>query len=109
MRGGGHPTDPGYGEDAPERFGTLTDAAGNATRAPTERGDYRAFYAGMVRAIADGAHPPVAAADAVDPLRLIERGRQSAHEGRSLAFGSSPCVRACSRRSSPVPGRNRAR
>src|SRR3546814_13859893 len=66
LRGGGHPTDPGYGEDAPERFGTPPDAAGNATRAPTERGDYPAFHARLVPPVANGAAaPPHGAASAV--------------------------------------------
>lgn len=87
MRAGARPADPGYGQDMPELFGTLTDAAGNATRVPTEHGDYRAFYEGMAHAIADGAPPPVAAADAIDGLRLIEFARRSAAQGRRVAIG----------------------
>ncbi len=87
MRGGRRPADPGFGEDAPALFGTLTDAAGAATRVPTERGDYRAFYAGVARAIAEGASSPVAPDDAIDGLRLIELARRSAAEGRRIAIG----------------------
>jgi scyllo-inositol 2-dehydrogenase (NADP+) len=87
MRNGGRPADPGYGEDRPEFFGTLTDVESAATRIPTERGDYRAFYEGAVRTIVQGAPPPVAPADAIDGLRLIELARRSAAEGRRIAIG----------------------
>lgn len=87
MRGGRRPADPGYGEDAPALFGTLTDAGGGAARVPTERGDYRAFYRGVARAIAGGAPTPVAPADAIAGLRLIEAARRSAAEGRRIAIG----------------------
>jgi scyllo-inositol 2-dehydrogenase (NADP+) len=87
MRDGGRPADPGYGEDAPELFGILTDAAGEVMRVPTERGDYRAFYEGVARAILDGAPPPVAPAEAIAGLQLIALARQSAAEGRRIAIG----------------------
>ncbi|HVJ00226.1 MAG TPA: oxidoreductase [Sphingomonas sp.] len=87
LRDGRRPADPGYGEDDPALYATLTDAAGTTTRVPTERGDYRTFYAGIVRAIEEGAPPPVAPADAIDALRLIEIARQSAAHGRRIAIG----------------------
>ncbi|MCM8730527.1 oxidoreductase [Hephaestia sp. GCM10023244] len=86
MRDGRRPIDPGYGMDAPDAFGTLTNADGTTIRVATESGDYRHFYAGIVRAIRDGAPPPVAPADAVATLRLIECARRSAIEGRRITI-----------------------
>jgi scyllo-inositol 2-dehydrogenase (NADP+) len=83
LRAGGAPTDPGYGEEAPDAWGTLTTAAGSE-RVPTERGDWRRFYAGVADAILTGAPPPVAAAEALDGLHLIALARRSAAEGRTL-------------------------
>ena len=80
------PADPGYGEDVPDCYGTLTDPAGAARRIATERGDYRRFYEGMAGAILTGAPPPVDPADAVISLRLIALARQSAAEGRRIAI-----------------------
>ena len=87
MRGGRRPAEPGYGEDAREFFGTLTPANGAETRVPTEQGDYRAFYEGAANAIAGRGPLPVAPADAIDGLRLIELARRSAAEGRWIAIG----------------------
>jgi scyllo-inositol 2-dehydrogenase (NADP+) len=87
MRAGHRPDDPGFGEDSPESFGTLTDCEGRAHRVPTEPGNYRRYYAGIADALLDGAPPPVDPADAVTGLRLIELARRSAAEGRRLAIG----------------------
>ena len=83
MRGGAHPDNPGFGEDPSETFGTLT-LDGEVSRIPTERGEYRHFYAGIAAAILDGEPPPVDPADAVAGLRLIALARQSAAEGRRI-------------------------
>jgi scyllo-inositol 2-dehydrogenase (NADP+) len=39
----------------------------------TERGDYGAFYRGLVAAVRDGAPPPVAADDGVRVIEILER------------------------------------
>lgn len=44
-------------------------------------GDWPAFYAGVARAIRDGAPPPVDPWDAVTVLRILEAARRSAAEG----------------------------
>jgi scyllo-inositol 2-dehydrogenase (NADP+) len=57
-----------------------------------ERGDYAAFYAGVVRWLRDGAPPPVAPEDAVAGLRVLEAARLSAAEERVVEL--SPPARA---------------
>ncbi|WP_353205668.1 oxidoreductase [Sphingomonas sp.] len=84
LRDGHPPTTPGFGEDAPEAYGTLTDAAGTALRIVSARGDWRRYYAGVVAAIAEGAPPPVPARDALAVMELIAVARRSAAEGRRL-------------------------
>lgn len=85
LRAGGSPGGPGYGEEPPERWGVLTDAAGRATPTPTARGDWRRFYAGVADALA-GAPPPVDPEDAALGLDLLELARASAAAGRELLF-----------------------
>ena len=82
LRGGYPPTTPGFGEDAPEAFGTLTDTAGTALRIVSARGDWRRYYSGVVAAIAEGAPPPVPARDALAVMELIAVARRSADERR---------------------------
>mgnify|MGYP000849037781 CR=1 FL=1 len=65
------PLDVAWGEEAPERWGTLTQD--NQDRAiETERGDYPAFYRLLANALLEGAPLPVEAAEALATLRLIE-------------------------------------
>lgn len=85
LRAGGTPADPGFGVETPDLYGVLTDADGRAGPVASERGDWRAFYAGVARAIRDGAPAPVPAAEALAVLRLIDAARRSAADGRVLA------------------------
>ena len=85
LRAGMTPGAPGYGEEPPARYGTLTEPSGKTYQITTERGDYRRFYEGVAAAIRNGAPPPVDPADAIAGLDLIDRARQSSAEGRRLA------------------------
>jgi scyllo-inositol 2-dehydrogenase (NADP+) len=75
---------PGFGDDAEQFYGVLTIAGSPPARIRTEPGDWRPFYAGVAAAIAGGAPPPVDPMDAVAGLDLIEAGRRSAEEGRTV-------------------------
>ncbi|MFZ5748420.1 MAG: oxidoreductase [Pseudomonadota bacterium] len=86
LRAGGRPGDPGYGVEDAAIHGTLTRADGTIETVVSQAGAYRGFYAAMAEAIANGAPPPVAPADAVAGLRLIEAARVSAREGRRIAL-----------------------
>ena len=75
---------PGFGQESEQFYGLLSIAGSAAEHIPTEPGDWRPFYAGVVAAIAGGAPPPVDPLDAVAGLEIIESGRRSAEEGRTL-------------------------
>lgn len=75
LRRGERPLAERWGADSPEQYGTL-GAGDDLRRIPTERGDYGAFYAGVVRAMRDGAPPPVDISDAITTIEIIERARE---------------------------------
>jgi scyllo-inositol 2-dehydrogenase (NADP+) len=79
LKAGRRPGDPGFGEDAPELWGTLSDGA-STTRVPTALGVYTQFYAGIRAMLRENAPPPVNAADSVAGLRIIEASYRSAEE-----------------------------
>jgi len=85
VRAGGRVTDPGHGVEDPSIHGVLTLGDGTRETLPSERGDYRRFYAGVAQAIATGGPPPVDPADALAGLRLIALARRSAAEGVRIA------------------------
>jgi len=81
LRAGEQAGGPGWGEEPPERWGTLSD--GQTQRAvKSEPGAYQTFYERMVRCLRDGAPPPVDPEDAVRGLEIIEAARRSAAERR---------------------------
>ena len=85
LRAGGRPNTAGWGEDPPDHWGILSD--GVTPRAvPSMRGAYQEFYAGMVRALRDGAPLPVDPQDAVAGLEIIEAAQRSSAERRVIAL-----------------------
>ena len=82
---GRRPGDAGWGQDAPERWGTVGDGD-RVKSVPTERGAYEQFYEGVVRTLRDGAEPPVAAADAIAGLEIVEAAYQSADDRRVISL-----------------------
>jgi predicted dehydrogenase len=54
----------------------------------TEPGRYVAFYAGVARAIADGAPPPVAVEEAIAVLEVLEAARASSAGGTAITLPS---------------------
>jgi predicted dehydrogenase len=85
LRAGADPSDPGFGEESADRWGTFTDG-GQARVVPTLPGSYRAFYDGVLRALGTGGRPPVEPADAVRTLRVIEAARRAAAAGTTVAL-----------------------
>jgi predicted dehydrogenase len=77
LRQGGDPRQDGFGEEAEADWGVLDDGA-RPRPVRTEPGAYRAFYAGLVRSVRDGAPPPVDPADAVAGLEIIAAARRLA-------------------------------
>ena len=68
---GARPGRAGWGEDAPERWGTL-GAGDDMVRVPTERGAYQEFYARLAAALTSNAPLPVDTAHAVRTLDVID-------------------------------------
>jgi len=81
---GGHPlTDPEWGIEAEERWGTLHTASG-AEPVPSERGDYSDYYRALHASIADAAPLLVTPKEAVHTVEILDAARTSALEGRSV-------------------------
>ncbi len=78
---GMRPRDPGFGEEPPERWGTLLGSDGADAAVPTVRGDYRGYYEGLRDAVRGVADPPVDPADSVRGLRILEAAERSARSG----------------------------
>ncbi|HEX4681623.1 MAG TPA: Gfo/Idh/MocA family oxidoreductase [Gemmatimonadaceae bacterium] len=72
LRRGEQPGGVNWGRDTPDAYGLL-GVGEDASRVPTARGDYGAFYRHVVEAIRNGAPPPVDIADAIATLEIIER------------------------------------
>ncbi len=78
LRAGARPNDPGFGDDASERYGSL--GAGDAIdTVPTERGAYRDFYIALAASLRSGAPLPVDPDDAVKVLEIIDTIRERMH------------------------------
>ena len=77
---------PGNHVEDPANYGVLIAGDGTRETIPTRQGDYRLFYSGVAKAIAEGAPPPVTAGDAILGLKLIELARKSSAEGRRLSL-----------------------
>jgi len=89
LRDGAMPGIDGWGVDgAPGRLlradadGTIVEVA---SPSPTPPGDYREFYAGVRNAIRGDAPPPVTLDEALDVMRVLQAGIDSAASGRVVA------------------------
>jgi predicted dehydrogenase len=71
LRSGARPDRPGWGEDPPDRWGTL-GAGNDLTRVPTERGAYPEFYVQLAAALTSNAPVPVNPTDALRTLTVID-------------------------------------
>ena len=83
LRAGRLPTEPGWGLEPREAWGRLGNVHGTEP-VETLPGAYQDFYAGVAASILDGAPPPVALADAVTGLRIIEAARESARQRQAV-------------------------
>ncbi len=95
---GGTPADVGWGVEAAEDAGILTTTGGDRAIV-SERGDWTAFYRGVADAVRTGAPPPVALADAIETVRLLEAADRSARR-REVVDTASPGNRTDERETS---------
>ncbi len=83
LRAGGTPADPGWGQVPPSRYGRL--GTPDSTRPePTIPGAYQEFYAAVARSLRGEEPPPVALADAITGLEIIEAAQTSARTGDAV-------------------------
>ena len=85
LRAGVRPGGDAWGVEPADAWGTL-GAGDEVRRMPTERGNYGAFYEGFVRAVRGDGPPPIAMADAIAALEVIEAARESARERRVVVI-----------------------
>lgn len=83
LRAGRRPDQPGFANDPPDRWGRLLRGDGGEP-VPSIPGRWSEFYLGVRDAIRNGTPPPVAAADAIAGLAVVDAARESARQG-SLA------------------------
>jgi predicted dehydrogenase len=79
LRAGRTPREEGWGLTAPESYGQVGTPEA-ARPVATEPGAYQEFYAGVGRALRGEAPPPVALADAVTGLEVIEAAIRSSQD-----------------------------
>jgi scyllo-inositol 2-dehydrogenase (NADP+) len=85
LRDGLRPDDEDFGLEPREQWGKI-GAGDEARPVPTLPGDYRRFYAGVLRAVREEASPPVSPREAVASLAIIEAARKSATQHRVIAL-----------------------
>ena len=75
---------PGFGDDPESEWGTLQILDEDPRRIPTERGDYRGYYANVRDALLGKAPLAVTPEQAWRTTKLVELARQSSKEQRTL-------------------------
>lgn len=86
LRAGRCPGGDDWGVEPAAQWGQL-GIDGELRDVPSEPGAYQEFYAGVERALRDGAPPPVDPLDAVAALEVLAAARTSAAEGRVVSLG----------------------
>ena len=77
LHAGVTPSSSGWGESPPSQWGTM-GVGDDTVVVQTEPGAYGRFYEGVAAALRDGSPPPVAPADALITLEVIDAARRSA-------------------------------
>lgn len=83
LAGGARPVDPGFGEVAPEFYGTLTEHTSEGpvtTSVPTEPGNYAEFYRLAAAAIRGDGPEPIPPAEAIAVVDVLERVTRPHHD-----------------------------
>ena len=75
-----------WGQAPADRWGSV-GAGDDIQPVPTERGDYRRYYQGIVASLRQGASPPVAPEEAIRTLTVLDAARASAAQGQVVALG----------------------
>lgn len=87
LKRGAKPGDPGWGEDRPEQYGTVTTSVNGLEFSGTIKtlaGSYETYYQKMAAAIRKRAPLPVTAEEARETIRIIQAAIQSHNEKRTI-------------------------
>ncbi|HRE45280.1 MAG TPA: Gfo/Idh/MocA family oxidoreductase, partial [Terricaulis sp.] len=88
LRAGAVPGGADWGAEPEAQFGALHQGETRRIIA-SARGDYPALYTALARAIQTGAAAPVAAAEAIAALHILEAAAQSARTGETISLRAS--------------------
>lgn len=86
LQSGETPGGENWGAEPPAAWGLLGTPE-SSERIPTLRGNYQAFYSGIIPAITQGHALPVAMSDVIDVLDVIEAAQRSAQYNRIAEIG----------------------
>jgi scyllo-inositol 2-dehydrogenase (NADP+) len=75
-----------WGKEPEDRWGTLSLVTGETRKVPTERGDYRGFYANVRDAIEKGAMLDVTSEQALRTMRALLLAQKSSRERRTVPW-----------------------
>ena len=91
LRAGRGPSEAGFGEEPPERWGFLQRGdpaeSGPPQPVPAVSGRWVHFYTQLLRSIDEGLAPPVSAAEAVAVLDVLDAARRSAASRQVVHLG----------------------
>lgn len=88
LRAGRRPGNGEWGVEEPSQWGMLGSEE-HSTRVETRRGNYPAFYSGVVAAMRGEASPPVLLQEAIEALTIIECARVSARQRSVVTVSDS--------------------
>jgi predicted dehydrogenase len=91
LKRGERPRTPGWGQEAPETWGTLaltTSDGSRIERVPTEAGDYGLFYDNLHAHLTEGVPLAVPAEEGLEVIRVIEAAHRSSRTGLTCAYPS---------------------
>ncbi|MCA0991174.1 oxidoreductase [Pseudalkalibacillus hwajinpoensis] len=77
------PGDAGWGEEAPEQFGVLTNEEGNHV-VKSLPGSYQTYYAEVYQALIEDSAPTVTAEEALNVMKVIELAFKSSEEKKVM-------------------------
>lgn len=83
LRAGRRPTEPAWGREPPERWGSV-GVGGELRKVETDAGAYQVFYSRLAEALRSGGPPPVDPDDAVAVLTVLDAARASAASGMTV-------------------------
>ena len=104
LAAGGLPSDPGWGREPEERWGTLSRGGTSQELVETLPGAYEAYYAGIAEAMSAGGPAPVDPMDSIAGLEILEAARSSARVQEVVTVPDRPDPAGSGSVSGALPG-----